>query len=302
MNNPRRTTPIAKIILWITGLHVSIGILVCGFWWITGNEGWSRYYFDYQSPIFFISFAVLEVYFCLAAISQFSVGEPMRKAWCFIALAALLRLIGLSIAHLLSIRSFLNPAFVLAESWNNSKAMGLQQMGLAISGPIHMAVLACGLYVVLKISRRFKMLVQLESTDYLLLGIVGLFTGWRAYEIVGSLPHLESPITVQTFLLWVADPLLSILLIEAILIRRCVLNLGWDYIAKCWGAFTLAIFITSLGNISIWASTKHLLIWPTSLITWFIWFLASAAYVMGPAYQVEASNRTKAILSRVRAA
>jgi hypothetical protein len=302
VKNPRVTRPIANIVLGITGVHVSVGLVLCSLWLLTKDESWIRYYFDYQSPMFFISFAWLEVYFCLVAIFQFSAGEPMRKAWCFIALAALLRLIGLTIAHLLSIKSFLNPAFVLAESWNNSRAMGLHQMGLAISGPIHMAVLACGLYVVLKISRRFKMLAQLKKIDYFLLGIVCLFTLWHVYEIVSSLPALNSPITVEIFLEWVSDPLLSILLIEAILIRRCVLNIGWDYIAKCWGAFTAAIFITSLGNISIWAATNHYLPWPASLITWFIWFFASAAYVMGPAYQVEASYRTKDSLSRGQAA
>ena len=302
MNNPRLTPPIAKIVLWITGLHVSVGLGLSVIWLITKDESWIRYYFDYQTPVFFISFAGLEVYFSLVAIFQFSAGETMRKAWCFIALAALLRLIGLTIAYLLSIKSFLNPAFVLADSWNNSRAMGLHQMGLAISGPIHMAVLACGLYVVLKISRRFKMLAQLKRIDYFLIAIVGLFTLWHVYEIVTGLPISKSPITVETFLQWITDPLLSILLLEAILIRRCVLNLGWDYIAKCWGAFTTAIFITSLGNISIWASTNQYLPWPASLITWYIWFLASAAYVLGPAYQVEASYRTKASLSSGQAA
>jgi hypothetical protein len=296
------TPPISKVVLWITGVHVSIGLVLWAIWLLTQDEGWIRYYFDYQSPIFFISFAGAEVYFSLVAFFQFSAGERMRTAWCFIALASLLRLIGLTIAHLLSVKSLLNPAFVLGESWTSSQALELRQIGLAISGPIHMAVLACGLYIVLTISRRFKMLATMKKIDYFLIGIVCLFTLRQLYEIAKSLPVLSGPITVQILLQWVTDPLLSILLFEAILIRRCVLNMGWGYIAKCWGAFTAAIFISSLGNMGIWASNIMYNHWPMLSITWFIWFFASAAYVLGPAYQVEARYRTKACLTRAQAA
>lgn len=302
MNNPRVTLPISKVVLWITGVHVSIGLALWVIWLLTQDEGWIRYYFDYQSPVFFISCAGLEVYLSLVALFQFSAGEPMRAAWCFIALAAFLRLIGLTTAHLLSVNSLLNPVIILIESQSRSQTKELHQLGLAISGPIHMAMLACGLFVVLMVCRQFKMLAKLKNIDYLLIAIVGLFTLRQVYEIATNLPSSTSPVTVQILLQWITDPLLSILLFEAILIRRCVLNMGWGYVSKCWGAFTTAIFITSLGDMGIWASAYQYLPWPMSSITWFIWFFASAGYALGPAYQVEASNRTKATLRRAQAA
>lgn len=57
------------------------------------------------------------------------------------------------------------------------------------------------------------------------------------------------------------------------------------------GGFSLGIFLTSLGDIGIWATSHNYLPWPYSSITWYVWFLASAAYVLGPAYQVEACRR-----------
>jgi hypothetical protein len=38
----------------------------------------------------------------------------------------------------------------------------------------------------------------------------------------------------------------------------------------------------------MWATAYEYIAWPYSAITWFIWYPASAAYALAPAYQVAA--------------
>ena len=53
-------------------------------------------------------------------------------------------------------------------------------------------------------------------------------------------------------------------------------------------AFAAAIALTALGDIGIWATWNGYLPWPWSSMGWYVWFLASGAYALGPAYQVHA--------------
>ena len=93
---------------------------------------------------------------------------------------------------------------------------------------------------------------------------------------------------------WTSDPLLCILLFQAILIRRSTATMGLGLISRCWLCFTAAIFLTSLGDIGLWAWSKGFLSHGFEAISWHIWFLAAAAYAMGPAYQLQAMRRAVA--------
>jgi len=64
--------------------------------------------------------------------------------------------------------------------------------------------------------------------------------------------------------------------------------MGWGLIARCWFSFTAAIFLTSLGDIGLWAWSKGFLSHGFEAASWYVWFLASAAYALGPAYQLKA--------------
>jgi hypothetical protein len=94
-------------------------------------------------------------------------------------------------------------------------------------------------------------------------------------------------------LLWLSDPFLSLLLIEAILVRRSVIRMGQGLVAKCWGMFVLAILITSAGDASIWAANHSLLSERVTALTWYIWFFAAAAFASAPAYQLAAIALTR---------
>ena len=91
---------------------------------------------------------------------------------------------------------------------------------------------------------------------------------------------------------WAVDPFLCVLLLEAVVIRRSAVDTGWGLLARSWRAFAAGIFFTLLGDAGLWATEQGILAWPYTSVTWYVWFLASAAYALAPAYQVDACRRT----------
>src|SRR6202043_3817551 len=83
-------------------------------------------------------------------------------------------------------------------------------------------------------------------------------------------------------------PLLVVLLFEAMLVKRFMSALGGGMITKCWTSITAAIFLTTLGNVGLWAAVDGLLQMPLLGTTWYIWLLSATAYALGPSWQIEA--------------
>lgn len=166
----------------------------------------------------------------------------------------------------------------------------LSQIGLVVGGPLSMAFLAVGLGRVLGIQRKFHLVGSLTRGDKALLILVVAFS---VSQLSINLPLLGGHPSLGTILLWLSDPLLSLLLIEAILVRRSVIRMGQGLVAKCWGMFVLAIVITSAGDATIWASSHDLLSESMTALSWYIWFVAAAAFASAPAYQLAAMSLTR---------
>lgn len=154
--------------------------------------------------------------------------------------------------------------------------------------PLYMLFLVLGLFYVLKACRQSGILGRFRAIDVILFGAIAAYTaGFFATDVFS--PHRGAPQTAaQTVLNWTSDPLLCILLFQAILIRRSVANMGWGLIARCWLCFTVAIFATSVGDIGLWAWSRGYLSEPLQIASWYVWFLASAAFALGPCYQLQA--------------
>lgn len=204
----------------------------------------------------------------------------MKPAWALILLSFVCRFSGDLLTHALSVNS--NQA--------------LKEIGQVIGGPGSMVLLAGGLLLVLRVYRRLGMLARLMPFDYALLVAVIGYTLLFTYDLLRWLGESPAPVTTLKAINWLSDPLLSLLLFEAIFIRRSVIQMGSGLISRCWGAFTAGIFFTSMGDMGIWAVSQGYLQWPQSAGAWYVWFLASAAYALGPAYQAKAmSHATKEV-------
>jgi hypothetical protein len=57
--------------------------------------------------------------------------------------------------------------------------------------------------------------------------------------------------------------------------------------------FVLAIATTSAGDAAIWATSHNLLPESLTALSWYIWFIAAAAFASAPAYQLAAMSLTK---------
>jgi len=157
-----------------------------------------------------------------------------------------------------------------------------------IGGPLAMILLAVALNRVLSVQRRFGVLRGLTRTDWLLMGLIAVLMFGEAAMIVRYLgPSYSSP-SVTKAILWLSDPLLALLLVQAVLIRRSLIRVGMGLVSQCWAMYVIAIVTTLAGDASIWAVGEGLLSEPLIALTWYIWFFAAAAFASAPAYQLAA--------------
>lgn len=268
----------------LTAALLVVGAVACLQWFSTGNYWWLNAFFQYPGAIFFLLMGSVGLGFSLRIWRQFEPHETLGTAWALITLSAGCHTLNALFAQILGQDSGLNP---LSMSGSHGDLIAsLREFGVLVGGPIQMLVLAEGLFLVLRAYKRLGLLVtKLKTLDYALLGAVGAYTAIHLYEVAQL---LGEPASLSHVIGWASDPLLTILLVEAVFLRRSVADAGWGLLSKCWGAFCAAILITSVGNMGIWAVWKGYLAPPWDSVTWFVWFLASAAYALGPAYHMEA--------------
>jgi hypothetical protein len=270
-------------LIWLgTGLHLFVALLSYLAWMATGNELWITFFFRYQGALFLLLCSGAGVWLSLAVWRQFSPSDAMKPAWALILLSFICRFSGDILLHALS----------------GGSNQALKEIGQVIGGPGSMVLLAGGLLLVLRVYRRLGLLARLRTFDYALLVAVIGYTLLFTYDLLSWLGESPAPVTTLKAINWLSDPLLSLLLFEAIFIRRSVIQMGSGLISRCWGAFTAGIFFTSVGDMGIWAVAQGYLQWPQSSITWYVWFLASAAYALGPAYQSKAMSHATEEVAR----
>ncbi len=282
---------IPRLVLLVAGVQLGVSVAIYAAWLSTGDARLLDLFFGYSGPIALFALTTLQFALGVAAWRQFSPGEPLRRAWLFVVLASTCHLTGAVLTHLLGAESYVNPLLFFADHWTPGAASSLLRVGRLVGGPLQMACLAAGLFVVVRAYKGLRLVPNLKPVDYALLGGVLVYTITSSVDSVLGLARSETGVSVYSLLSLLNDPLLSVLLFEAIVIRRSVIGMGWGLVARCWGAFTAAIVLTSLGDVGLWATAHEYLPWPYSSVMWFVWFLSLTAYALGPAYQMEASRR-----------
>jgi hypothetical protein len=276
--------------IWLLlAIHLAIGMIAYVHFLITGTYDLLSLYFLFLGSFFFLVMTAAECILAFVCRSWFDSDEPMRLAWTMIGCASMARFAG----TLLREASSRQLPWGLGH-WLIPHAGGLfsnsGQLGLLIGGPVSMAFLAIGLARVLGIQRKFHLVGSLTRGDQALLFLILAFS---ISQIAINLPLLARHPSLGTILLWLSDPLLSLLLIEAVLVRRSVVRIGQGLLAHCWGMYVIAVVTTSLGDATIWATSHNLLPEPLTVLSWYIWFIAAAAFASAPAYQLAAMSLTR---------
>jgi hypothetical protein len=280
---------LVRLIWTVLAAQLILGMIAYGHFLVTGTYVLLGWYFSTLGTLFFLVMTAFECCLALICRSWFDSDEPMRLAWGMIAYAAMARLGGV-LLRAVSDGHLPWGYWQSMGHFSNEMTVSLRQLGLVVGGPVSMAFLAVGLGRVLVIQRRFRLLGSLTRGDKALLFLVLAFS---ISQLFIDLPLLRNHPSPATMLLWLSDPLLSLLLIEAILVRRSVVRMGQGLVAKCWGMFVLAIVVTSAGDAAIWADTNNLLSASMTALSWYIWFFAAAAFASAPAYQLAAITLTR---------
>jgi hypothetical protein len=279
-----------RFVLWIwrvCAIHYAIGLAAYLHFLVTGSYRYLTWYFLILGTLFFLLTTAAEFFLVFECRAGFEADEPMRMAWTFIAFSSLARFVAAALISLDHWRGAPIPgstSSVLAVILPR----GLAQAGEVAGGPLSMIFLAVALSRVLQVQRRFGVLRGLTRTDLLLIGLIVAFTLGEIANIVRYLGPSYQPPSLTKVILWLSDPLLSLLLVQAVLIRRSVISVGLGLISQCWGMYVIAVVATLAGDASIWASGQGLLSEPLIALTWYIWFFAAAAFASAPAYQLAA--------------
>jgi hypothetical protein len=236
----------ARLMLLAAASFLGLGIAGFLVWLRTGDPGWLDVFFRSPGTFAALGLAAIELWFSLQVLRQFERGEPLRPAWFLISGSAVANLTGVSLA-----------------------APG-RDAAMVLSGAVRFALLAAGLYQVLRVYRRFGFLTRLRAFDWALLTIPAAYAVYRI-------------VNFELSARWAVDPLLACLLAEALLLFRSVRGMGQSWISRCWGSYSSGIFLTSVGNIGLWLAGPML-----GSLTWYAWLPAAAAFAVAPAYQLEA--------------
>ena len=274
-----------RLVVLTAGCYLALGLAAFAVWWRTDDPAWVELFFRTPGALAALCLATIELWFSLHVIRQFAPGEALRPAWMLIGCSAGCNLAGVVLSEVPGARLQLLPAHL---------AMGLEaaasrwrEIGLTLAGTYRFALLAAGLYYALKVYRQSGFLKQLRVLDWILLAIPA---GYVVHNISGQVADLwlgKWP-EIWVALRWLVDPLLWLLLVQALLLFRSVRGMGEGWTSRCWGSYSTAVFLTSLGDIGVWAANQGNLPRPLISLTWYAWLPAAAAFALAPAYQLEA--------------
>lgn len=288
-----------RFVQWIwrvCAIHVMLGMAAYLYYLMTDSYRYLIWYFWIEGTLFLLLMTAAESFLALQCRAGFDADEPMRLAWTFIALSSFSRFAG---AVLMAAKGW-HFTWITGQTSSALALISLERLariGDVVGGPLALALLAAGLSRVLKIQRMFNVLSRLTRMDRLLIGLIVAFTLGQVVNIAQYIAYRPQ---LSTVFLWLSDPLLALLLIEAVLIRRSVIRVGFGLISQCWGMYVIAIVTTSAGDASLWAANAGLLSAPMTALSWYIWFFASAAFASAPAYQLAAMSLPSAEESAAR--
>jgi hypothetical protein len=274
------------LILLLTLAYIVAGLAALGMWQFTGNVAWVVQFFTLPSAILLVWLSGVQLWFSVQVCGEFASGEPMLLAWKLISASAVFDLAGSLGIQVLGSNTVLNPLSHMSW-WSRPVAKSILDVGHVLQGPCRLALLAAGLFCVLKLYRESGFLGRLRVLDWILVGAFTAYCLREQFDLVAALRVGKHPEWSEV-LLWPVDPILCLLFAEAVLLHRSVQRTGFGLIGRCWRTFSAGIFLILLGDFMIWATAYGYLVWPWTSLGWYVWMPAAASFALATAYQLEA--------------
>jgi hypothetical protein len=272
-------------------MFLAAGVVAFAGWRLTGNDAWVERFFRVPGSLLIVALASAQLWLSSRIWAELLPGDPLRGAWLLIGLSAACDLCGAIAAQALGDPGLRLLAYV--PGLPPSVPGIARQCGLVLGGACRFALLTAGLLAALKIYRKAAFLGRLKAPDWVLLAVFGGYIVREAADLVAAIRAGRHPGFFEA-IGWPVDPLLALLLAEALLLFRSTQRMGSGWISSCWRAFSVGIVLILLGDAAIWAAAYGYLPWPWSALEWFVWTPAAGAFALGPAYQLEAIQHASA--------
>ena len=277
----------------VTVAHLAAGALALAIWVVAGDRTWILGYLRYAGAAFVVSFALVETILSARAFRAFMAGDELRPAWLLITVAASARFSGFVLAEIFSPGPGLSGPRFIAQPAPWIPMSATHRAGLALAGPVALLLLSPALALVGRAYDRHGLSGELRASDWLALGVASFLMVNDTWDGIRWSLAREAPLDPYRALGFVVDPLLLVLLFQALTLRRAAQTMAGGLIGRCWSAYSAAVFLTVIGCLGQWAVNYGYLPRPVMVPTWYVWFLVSAAFAMGPAYQLEALQRVR---------
>jgi hypothetical protein len=276
---------VPALVLFGAAGYLAIGIVVFVLWRISHQDFWIEDFFRLPGALLLVWLAGIGLYYSLRVWRAFDTGEPMRRAWQLIALSAAADFSASLLVQIFGTQSRLNPLTYAAggafiASWRSA--------GLMIGGTCRFGMLSVGLLLVIMLYRRTGLLGRLAWVDWGLLLLFGAYIARETTDVVIRLQEGRKPLSGAEIFGLPVDPLLWVLLSQALRLYRSVKPMGLGWIGKCYAAFSVGILMVLLGDVAIWATNWGYLPWPWAALGWYAWIPAAAAFAVAPLFQWEA--------------
>ena len=269
----------------ITACYLAAGVFAFVAWQFTGNDAWVNEFFGGPAALLMIWLAALQLSLSLKATRFFVSDDLLRPGWMLITLSAGCQFVGSILSQVLGVNSSLNP-LMLRSGRPDWLILEFRHIGLGIGGTLRFALLSAGLHYAVKAYRKHGLLSPLKFIDTLVLACMVSYIGRNVADIVFAIAHGKHP-DAWELLGWPTDPMIGLLLAQALLLLRSAQKMGTGVFARCWKAFSVGVFLTALGDVGQWATNYGYLPHPWDALTWYLWLPAAAAFACAPAFQLE---------------
>ena len=286
-------TRVPRVMVLATVVSVGLMAVLHFTWIVSGADRWVISFQLFTSG-FLVVTAGLSAGLAGAARRFFVPADPLRLTWSLLLVAAIVRVAGHVIAHVLPLAPFTG-----SPSFDSATIERLSHAGRIISGPVCMALVAVALASVVRLHARLGLLVRPSRFDVVVAGTIGLFAVQFVRDLMIWRADATAPAGLLDMIGWASDPLLALLFVQAVILRRSAVEMGAGHVSRCWGAFAVAIFLTSVGDVGLWADAHGYVTWPWRSVFWYAWPLAEMAWALGPAWQLVACRTAQRVEMRV---
>jgi hypothetical protein len=178
--------------------------------------------------------------------------------------------------------------------WPGQSKSGLveqfRQAALLAGGPIRLALLGAAMLAVLRVLRKSGFRVRPTFGDWAVSGIVCMFTLARLGEsCAASLAGRQ--ISQADWISLAGLPILCVLSMEAMLLRRSVARMGNGLIPRGWVVLGYGILLTVTGEVVLWVLPHYSQTLPLAMVCALMPLTVGSAFALVPAYQLAAQRR-----------